>query len=166
MAFVSGCSSNAAKSSTDGQVAAKGAADDPTQPDQPGADRAKARIGSETVKSGLGVDLTGFDEVAAAEVAHRIFEDPAQYLGMALKVKGQYEVANNYNTDSYIHSVVVDNHAGCCQPVFEFIWNGEHSFPNDYPEKLTKIVVDGVMKCYVESGETYYYIAADEISAS
>jgi len=45
-----------------------------------------------------------------------------------------------------------------------FIWNGDHIYPDDYPENNTRIEVTGIFDSYEESGNTYYYLGVDDIS--
>jgi hypothetical protein len=118
----------------------------------------------EKYNSALALDLTAFSVTEASDIAHRISESPQAFEGTTIKVKGHYEYAANYNTGGVIHSVVVDNDTGCCPGVIELIWNGEHKFPEDYPEENAQIETEGVLKSYEEAGATYYYLDVDDIT--
>jgi hypothetical protein len=60
----------------------------------------------------------------------------------------------------YYHSVVVDN---CCVGL-DFIWNGEHAYPGDFPEINARVEVAGVFGRHEKTGWTYYCLAVDEIT--
>jgi hypothetical protein len=51
----------------------------------------------------------------------------------------------------------------CCSQGLEFIWNGDHVYPDDYPADGTEIELVGVFGTYEELGYTYPYIAVDDI---
>ena len=61
------------------------------------------------------------------------------------------------------HFVAVEDAAACCLQALEFIWEGEHAYPDDYPDEKAVIEVAGVFGQYDELGRTYYYLAVDEI---
>jgi hypothetical protein len=125
---------------------------DAVQPDDSAAQPNAEKTGSNG--NTLGLDLTSFDAVMANDVAHRILNSPQEFLGMTIKMGGHYEIAENYNTGGYIHGVVVCDQILCCEAVLEFIWNGEHVVPDDYPSEFEQIVVEGVLQSYEEAGQT------------
>jgi hypothetical protein len=136
-----------------------------TEPAQSNDTAAVQQNADKTVTgNSLGIDLTAMDPLVAADIAHRISEYPEGYLGAAIKLSGRYEVAENHNTGGYIHAIVVSDQVACCEAVIEFVWNGEHSYPGDYPREYEQIELEGVMKRYEEAGEAYYYLAVDDMT--
>lgn len=116
------------------------------------------------IASDLSLDLTNFSPVEAFDVATNINKNPKEYLGTKIKVNGHYECANNNNTDGFVHGIVLDKEDLCCSPYFEFIWKGEHSYPEDYPEEYEDIQIEGILKSYKEGEQTYYYLDINEIT--
>lgn len=111
----------------------------------------------------IDVDLTAMSSTMIyAEVSH-MMSNPDTYLGKTIKMSGPYTPSYYAATDFYYHYVVVEDAAACCQQGLEFIWNGDHAYPDDYPEEGTRIEVVGVFDSYEELGETYYYLSVDEI---
>jgi ABC-type glycerol-3-phosphate transport system substrate-binding protein len=159
--LVAGCSGNSSsKSDADSSGADSKASQSVVNQTQSGAAKADAEYNT------LTLDLTAFTPTEASEVAHKISECPGEYLGTRIKVRGVYEAAENYNTGDYIHAVTVTNQVQCCPAVLEFIWNGEHSYPEDYPKEFSEIEIEGVMKRYREAGETFFYLAVDDITVA
>jgi len=105
------------------------------------------------------IDLTAMsDTIMYAELSN-IIADPSAYEGKTIKLSGLY-MANYYEpADRYCHLIIYD---GCCQ-CLEFIWNGEHKYPDDYPEEFANIEITGVFEGYEEMGPTCYRLAVDEI---
>ncbi|MCL2539712.1 MAG: hypothetical protein FWE66_05180, partial [Oscillospiraceae bacterium] len=81
-----------------------------------------------------------------------------------IKISGPYYAAYYEDTDLWYHFVIIEDALACCQQGMEFVWRGEHSFPDDYPNELTKISVTGVYMSYEEFDLTYYYLEIDDIN--
>jgi hypothetical protein len=45
----------------------------------------------------------------------------------------------------------------------EILWQGEHTYPNDYPEMYAEIEVAGIFESYEELGQTYYHLIIDSL---
>ncbi len=109
------------------------------------------------------VDLTVLSSTLVyAEIYDMMFY-PENYIGKTVKMRGQYYSSYYEETGEYYHYVVIEDAAACCQQGFEFIWNGEHIFPDDYPSDGTEVEVIGIFDTYEELGRSYAYIATDEI---
>ena len=109
------------------------------------------------------VDLTRLSSTMVyAEVAN-IMSDPIKYIGKVIKMRGPYAASYYDETEMYYHYVIIEDAAACCQSGLEFIWEGDHSYPDEYPERDTVIELIGEFKSYDELGRTYYYIAVKDI---
>jgi len=118
---------------------------------------------SGTAKSDM-VDLTALsDTIRSAELAN-ITASPNNYLGKTIKIDGTYQVQYFEPTNQYYHGVLVVDAAACCQQGMEFKWNGEHKYPDDYPQVGTQIELTGVFESYTELGNMYYHLIVDEIT--
>ena len=109
------------------------------------------------------VDLTELSGVMAYAQIVNILEKPDDYTGKTIKMTGQYRALYFDPTQLYYHFVVIGDEALCCQAWVEFVWSGEHTYPDGYPDEQEEIEVAGVFGSYEELGLTYYYLAVDDI---
>jgi hypothetical protein len=112
----------------------------------------------------IDVDLTVLSGTMVYAEVYNIMIDPEEYMGKIIKMNGSYSASYYDGTGLYYHYVIIEDATACCAQGLEFIWNGEHSYPDDYPEAQTKIEVVGVFGSYDELGITYYYLLVDDIS--
>jgi len=109
------------------------------------------------------VDLTAMSSTLVYAEVYNITNNPAQYVGKTIKMRGTYQ-ANYYEpTAQYYHSVVIADAAACCAQGLEFEWAGKHAFPGDYPANGAEVEVTGVFTPYQELGQTYYHLTVDGI---
>ena len=113
--------------------------------------------------AGVDFDLTALSSTMVYAEVYNIMTEPDDYIGKTIKMKGPYYTTFYEETNLYYHYVIVEDATACCAQGLEFIWNGEHICPDDYPEEESKIEVAGVFGSYDELGSTYYYLAVDNI---
>ena len=111
------------------------------------------------------IDLTKLTGTLVYAEVYNIMTSPDDYIGKTIKMSGAYSAQYYEPTQEYYHAVLIADAAACCQQGLEFKWNGEHTYPDDYPENGTNIEVTGVFGSYEELGQTYYYLATDEVTA-
>lgn len=109
------------------------------------------------------IDLTALSSTLVYAEVYNMMMSPETYIGQTIKMKGKYYSLYYEETGKYYHYVIIEDAAACCQQGLEFIWNGEHIFPDDYPSDGTQVEVIGVFDTYEELGEIYPYVATDEI---
>ena len=110
------------------------------------------------------VDLTALSSTMIYAEVYNMAMSPEDYVGKTIKISGPYYAAYYEDTDLWYHFVIIEDALACCQQGMEFVWRGEHSFPDDYPNELTKISVTGVYMSYKELDLTYYYLEIDDIN--
>lgn len=110
------------------------------------------------------VDLTQLSSTMVYAEVYNMMMTPEAYIGKTIKMNGLYYASNNPELEIYYHFVIIEDATACCAQGLEFILNGEHTYPDDYPEDETPVEVTGVWGSYEEDGNTYYYIAADDIA--
>lgn len=124
-----------------------------------------ACAGTPAPSGGTDVDLTALSvTMAYAEAYNMTFTNPEDYVGKTVRVRGPYVTGYYDVTGLYYHFVVVEDVTVCCSLQLEFLWNGQHVYPEDYPAEMTIVELSGVFGSYEELGETYFYIAADELT--
>lgn len=109
------------------------------------------------------IDMTVMSTTMMYSELYLILIDPDSYVGQTIKIKGQYFTSFYKDTNKYYHYVVVSDATACCTQGIEFIWNGDHTYPDDYPKNETMIEVQGVLDIYYEDDYEYCYLAVDEI---
>lgn len=99
------------------------------------------------------VDLTALSSTMVYAEVYNMMVKPSDYIGKTVKMDGTFAV---YKGDirNYYACVIADATA-CCSQGIEFVWSGEHSYPEDYPELGSEIVVQGVFDVYEEDGYMY-----------
>ena len=112
----------------------------------------------------IDLDMSKMSDVLVYSQVINIYESPDEYMGKRVKINGQYYASYFDETALYYHYVVVGDESLCCQVGLEFVWNGKHTYPDDYPEDTTEIEVVGVFGSYEELGKTYYFLTVDDIS--
>lgn len=123
-----------------------------------------ALASSDTSSDSQMVDLTTLSSTMVYAEVYNMMYSPESYMGKTIKMSGQYYASYYQETGKYYCFVIVADAAACCQQGLEFIWNGEHAYPDDYPMDGTEIEVTGVFDSYDEDGTTYYCIMVDKIS--
>lgn len=110
------------------------------------------------------VDLAAMsDTLAFAEIAN-INTTPAKYLGKNIKIRGQYSSSFDDITQKYIHTVIIMDATSCCPQGLEFLWEGEHRYPADYPKEGAVIELAGLFQSYAVNGELHQRIVTDTVT--
>lgn len=113
--------------------------------------------------SDVDVDLTKLSSIMVYAEVYNMMTSPDEYLGKTVKMQGPYYASYFEDTKKYYHYVIIEDATACCQQGLEFIWDGEHKYPNDYPIDGTNIEVTGVFGSYEELGLTYYYLTVEDV---
>ena len=61
-------------------------------------------------------------------------------------------------------SLLIEDSTKCCSQSVEFVWNGEHSFPGDYPASGAEVTVTGTCTVSSDHGYDTLLILADDVS--
>ncbi|MCL1816689.1 MAG: hypothetical protein FWG43_03695 [Clostridiales bacterium] len=116
-------------------------------------------------RQAIDIDFTILsDTIVYAELNHML-SDPDNYLGKTVKIQGAYYNSYSDITDQYYHYVTVLDTTACCTRMVEFVWQGEHAYPAEYPEADTKIELVGVVSSAEDEafGMSFYFLAVDDI---
>ena len=114
-------------------------------------------------KTAIDLDISKMSGVLAYSTVVNISESANEYMGKTVKIRGQYYATFYDETQKYYHWVVVGDETLCCRQGLEFVWDGDHRYPGDYPDNETDIEVVGVFGSYDELGRTYYFLTVDDI---
>lgn len=117
-----------------------------------------------TTGSDVDVDLTALSSTLVYAEVYNMMFSPENYIGKTVKMRGSYYASYYEETGEYYHYVIIEDAAACCKQGLEFIWNGEHAYPEDYPSDGSKVEVVGTFASYEELGVSYSYISTDKIN--
>jgi len=110
------------------------------------------------------MDISKLNRMLAYAQAVNILQTPEEYLGKRMRVGGLYDAVFYDPTEAYYHFILIGDEALCCQVELEFLWSGDHTYPDDYPKQKAAIEVEGLFATYEELGKTYYHLLVDELT--
>lgn len=103
-------------------------------------------------------DLTAMGSEMVYAMVYQFMMNPQDYIGETIKMQGTYYSVWYEPTQKYYHYCIIQDALACCSQGMEFIWeDGSHSYPDEYPENETEVVVTGVFETYQEEGDTSLY---------
>ncbi len=118
---------------------------------------------SNTGNSKVDLDLT---KMSATMIYTTIFDMlvmPEDYVEKNIKVKGWFETYTDPYTGEIYYAVVVPDATACCQQGLEFVWLGNHTYPDDFPKPGEDITITGLYKITETDGVTYNYLEATSV---
>ena len=121
--------------------------------------------GSEAQGAGIDIDLTTLSSTMVYSEVFNMLSTPEDYLGKSVKMRGAFSVYHDEVTDHYYFACLIADATACCQQGIEFLWEGEHTYPDDYPPLGTEITVTGVFDTYTEGEYTYCQLIHAELNA-
>ena len=111
----------------------------------------------------IDLDLT---KMSATMIYSTIFDMlimPEDYIDKNIKLKGWFETYTDPYTNELYYAVIVPDATACCQQGIEFVWQGEHTYPDDFPNPGEDITVTGIYKLIENEGVTYNYLEASNV---
>ena len=104
------------------------------------------------------VDLTQMGSDMVYATVYQMMVTPKEYEGKTVKVSGRYYATWYDATSKYYHYVVIQDAMACCAQGMEFVWDdGQHIYPDEYPEDNAAIEVTGTFETYKEDGDENLY---------
>ena len=113
--------------------------------------------------SKIDLDLT---KMSATMIYSTIFDMlimAEDYIDKNIKVSGWFETYMDTQTNELYYAVVVPDATACCQQGLEFVWPGEHTYPDDFPKPGEDITITGRYKLIETEGVTYTYLEASKV---
>ncbi|MBR0413422.1 MAG: hypothetical protein IJI47_07675 [Eubacterium sp.] len=92
-------------------------------------------------------DLSGVSETVAYSQVYDMIMKPDDYRGKTVKVKGEFEYADDELNGDTHYSCIVSDTKGCCKQGIEFATKEDMDFA-DYPVIFSKIEVTGTFDTY------------------
>ena len=101
------------------------------------------------------LDLTGISGTVLYSQVYDMLVEPDIYMGQKVRMKGSFSYFQDPSTMQEYFAAVIADATACCSQGIEFVWKGEHRYPDDYPPLGTEITVSGIFDTYLE-GEYMY----------
>jgi hypothetical protein len=101
------------------------------------------------------VDLTTLDSNMVYAQCYDMVYNPDKYTGKTIRAKGPFAYYLDPETNQEYFAVLISDATACCSQGIEFVLEGEHTYPDDYPEESTEITVVGTFRFYEENGSPY-----------
>ena len=121
---------------------------------------------SPSKSSGTAVDID-LTKMSATMIYSTVFEmviDPDSYMDKVIKIKGIFRIFDNPNSGEPYFAVIIPDATQCCEQGLEFKWEGDHSYPADYPELEDEITVTGRFTVTEDNdGITYTYLRVSDL---
>ena len=144
---------------------AAAAAKNTVEPDNTVVECPPGRIETTTTPAPSKVDLD-LTKMSATMIYSTIFDMlimPEDYVEKIIKVKGWFETYMDTKSGELYYAVLVPDATACCQQGLEFVWKGNHAYPDDFPKPGQDITVTGIYKMIENDGVTYTYLEANSV---
>ncbi len=114
----------------------------------------------------IDIDLTPLDgNMVYAQVYDMMFNGDS-YMDKVVKVNGVFGYYQDETTGEEFFGVVIKDATACCSQGIEFVLDGEHSYPDDYPPLGAEITVTGVFNYYTEGPGIYLQLLHADLEIS
>lgn len=105
------------------------------------------------------IDLTKMSITMIYSQIFNMLIMPEEYVDKTIKVKGAFEIYPNEDNEIDFFTLTVMDATACCKEGIDFIWAGNHTYPDDYPEQGQEITITGNYKSFeTDEGITRNYL--------
>lgn len=111
----------------------------------------------------IDMDLSGITGTMVYAQVYQMLMEPEAYLGKVIRISGWLDVFEDDFAGVVYTSCVIPDATGCCAQGLEFVWQGEHAYPEDYPELGTNLTVTGRFETYMEGEWIYIHLVDAEV---
>ena len=113
------------------------------------------------------IDLTTLSSTMVYSQVADMMYTPEKYVGQVVKAKGLFSVYHDNSKNKDYFAVLIQDATACCAQGLEFVWEGDHVYPDDYPEAGKEITVMGKFNTYQEDdGATYCQLLEAELTVN
>ena len=139
---------------SDGQAAEEQEVEDKAEEQSAATDGTVAeKAGTQSGESDMpvpDVDLTKLSSTLVYSEVYNMMSKPEDYIGKVIKMKGQYTVYHDDQTDMNYYACIIQDATACCAQGMEFVLTEDYHYPEDYPEEGQEIAVVGIYDTYME----------------
>ncbi len=113
---------------------------------------------SDTQSEGVDVDLTKLSSTMVYSEVYNMMVAPDKYVGKTVRMRGQFALYEDTQSGARYFSCIIADATACCSQGLEFVLEGTHAYPQDYPSLGTEITVTGEFRTYEENGSLYCHL--------
>ncbi len=106
-------------------------------------------------QDGIDIDLTALSSTMVYSEVYNMMAIPEDYIGKTVKMDGIFSSFCDETTGKYYFACIIMDATACCSQGIEFELDGEHKYPDDYPEVGEEVCVVGTFDTYKEGEYTY-----------
>lgn len=117
-----------------------------------------ASCGNKAQTQDVDIDLTKLSSTLVYSEVYNMMVSPDQYLGRTVRMKGQFAVYEDPQSNSVYFACVIDDATACCSQGLEFVLEDSYTYPDDYPSLGTEISVTGEFQTYMEDSNLYCHL--------
>lgn len=123
-----------------------------------GSTDSEKSVDMEMDNASVDYDLTAMNSDMVYATVYQMMADPDSYIGKTIRMDGLYYASYYEPTGQYYHYCIIQDATACCAQGLEFVWgDGDHIYPDEYPEEDASVVVQGVFETYQESNDENLY---------
>ena len=101
------------------------------------------------------IDLTALSSTMVYSEVYNMMVTPEDYIGKTVKMEGLFSMFHDESTGKYYFACIIMDATACCSQGIEFELEGDHKYPDDYPEPGEEVCVVGTFDTYKEGDYTY-----------
>ena len=109
------------------------------------------------------LDLSEMSGTIVYAQIYNLMSDPTPWIGKTIRMAGDYSYYNDQDQGIVYHACIIPDATACCAQGIEFVWAGEHNWPDDYPEEGADITATGRLEIYEENGYRYLHLVDAEV---
>lgn len=110
------------------------------------------------------LNLSGMSGTVVYSMVYNIMASPEKFLGMVIRIEGYYDAFEDTELGMVYHACVIPDATSCCAQGIEFVWAGEHVYPDDYPEFGTDMIVTGRLESYFEGEYMFLHLVDADVA--
>ena len=107
---------------------------------------------------GVDVDLTKLSSTMVYSEVYNMMVAPDKYVGKTVRMRGQFALYEDTESGARYFACIIADATACCSQGLEFVLEGTHAYPQDYPSLGTEITVTGEFRTYEENGSLYCHL--------
>lgn len=111
----------------------------------------------------IDLDLAGLSGTVVYAQVYNLVCEYEKWLGKTIRIAGYYNYYNDEANSVVYHACIIPDATACCAQGIEFVWYGEHPWPDAYPEIGTNLTVTGRLETYDDNGTQYLHLVDADV---
>ena len=127
------------------------------------ASEAVTEAATEAPELPVDLDLTQLSGTVVYSQVYDMMNEPDSYMGQRIRMDGSFSYYKDEDTQQEYFAAIIADATACCAQGIEFVWKGEHAYPEDYPPLDTDITVTGTFDTYYEGDYMYVQLVDADV---